>query len=102
MENLESPLENVEKHYSKPPRNDCNGEFWILPFSCCRWLAGARPAPWSKRFYADAVLLRYEAPPVPCSTAEDLNEGLQTLNQIKLQTKLPFYVKMFNKKNLKL
>lgn len=52
-------------------------KYQILPFSCCRWPAATRPAPWSECFYGDAGPGGYEAPPVPSSSAGDLKVLIQ-------------------------
>lgn len=70
---------NVQrKNYKNLQKMTGYRDFWILPSSCCQQLVGARPAPWSKCFYGDAARLKFGAPPAPGSTADNLNERLQT------------------------
>lgn len=52
----------------------------FVPFSCCQWPAGARAAPWSGRFCADAEPLGYAGCPAPSNIVESLKVGTANSN----------------------
>lgn len=58
----------------------------VLPFSCCQWPVGARPAPWSGCSYGDEGSLGSGGPPELSRTAGNLKEGWQIQNDLNLST----------------
>lgn len=52
----------------------------LVPFSCCQWPVGARAAPWSACFYANAGPREYRELLEPSNISVSLKQGWQIQN----------------------